>query len=121
MCRPQHTIRTVPLAALSVDAWTATHVALLAGRSKEATTRSESRTWRGRLASMKRTVTISFELTQYQRNQIKRLGSMLWPGQNLSHSELCRRILLDGVDGKLAGQLPPGERLLEAVCQPRRE
>jgi hypothetical protein len=67
---------------------------------------------------MKRTVTVTFELTRSQVNKIKLLGSMLWPGQNLPYPEICRRVLLDGADRRLVSQLPPGERLLEATCKP---
>jgi hypothetical protein len=40
----------------------------------------------------KRTVTVKFELTQYQRNQLKQLGRVLWPEQHLVCDELCRRL-----------------------------
>ena len=43
----------------------------------------------------KRTVTIRFELTKYQANQLKALGRTLWPAINLPCDELCRRVLLD--------------------------
>jgi hypothetical protein len=67
---------------------------------------------------MKRTVTVTFELTRSQVNKIKLLGSLLWPSQNLPYPEICRRVLLDGADCRLVSQLPPGERLLEAACKP---
>jgi hypothetical protein len=57
---------------------------------------------RDRLAAMKRTVTVTFELTRSQTNKIKLLGSMLWPSQNLPYPEICRRVLLDGADHLLA-------------------
>jgi hypothetical protein len=47
----------------------------------------------------KRTVTIRFELTKYQVNQLRTLGRTLWPAINLPCDELCRRVLLDGVTG----------------------
>ena len=72
---------------------------------------------RDRLAAMKRTVTVTFELTRSQTNKIKLLGSMLWPSQNLPYPEICRRVLLDGADQRLATS--SGERLLEAMCQPQ--
>jgi len=64
----------------------------------------------------KRTVSVHYELTRYQTNQIKALGRRLWPGINLDYNEICRRVLLDAADQRLA--LCYGERLLEACCQP---
>jgi hypothetical protein len=70
---------------------------------------------RDRLAAMKRTVTVTFELTRSQTNKIKLLGSMLWPSQNLPYPEVCRRVLLEGAD-RMRGS--KDDRLLEEVCQP---
>ena len=64
----------------------------------------------------KRTVTIRFELTKYQVNQLRALGRSLWPAINLPCDELCRRMLLDGADRRMIRS--DGERLLEAGCQP---
>jgi hypothetical protein len=64
----------------------------------------------------KRTVTIRFELTKYQVNQLKTLGRTLWPAINLPCDELCRRVLLDGADRRMVRS--DDERLLEAGCQP---
>jgi len=49
----------------------------------------------------KRTVTIRFELTKYQANQLKALGRALWPAINLPCDELCRRVLLDGANRRI--------------------
>jgi hypothetical protein len=65
----------------------------------------------------KRTVTIRFELTKYQVNQLNMLGRNLWPAINLPCDELCRRVLLDGADRRMVRS--DGERLLEALCQPQ--
>ena len=65
---------------------------------------------------MKRTMTIKFELTQYQYHQIKALGRTLWADQSFSRDELCRRVLLVGADRMLASS--NGDRLLEGSCQP---
>ena len=64
----------------------------------------------------KRTVTIRFELTKYQLNQLRTLSRTLWPAINLPCDELCRRVLLDGADRRMVRS--DGERLLEAFCQP---
>jgi hypothetical protein len=64
----------------------------------------------------KRTMTIHFELTKYQVNQLRALGRNLWPAVNLPFDELCRRVLLDGADRRRVRS--DGERLLEALCQP---
>jgi len=66
-------------------------------------------------AMQKRTVTNRFELTKYQVNQLRALGRSLWPAINLPCAELCRRVLLDGVDRRMVTS--DGERLLEAGCQ----
>lgn len=65
---------------------------------------------------MKRTATVKFELTVYQSNQLRALGRVLWPEQNLSRDEVCRRVLLDGVDRRMIRS--DGERLLGTLCQP---
>jgi hypothetical protein len=64
----------------------------------------------------KRTVTIRFELTKYQANQLRALGPSLWPAINLPCDELCRRVRLDGADRRTVRN--DGERLREEVCQP---
>jgi hypothetical protein len=70
---------------------------------------------------MKRTLTVTFELTQYQLNQIRRLGNQCWP-QNLGRDELCRRLLLDGCDALLIREHfsfdQEHPRLLEPACTP---
>lgn len=73
--------------------------------------------------ALKRTLTVSFELTPYHYNQIKRLGGIRWPDQHLLRDELCRRLLLAGCDNMIAGDLsssPRQERLLEPACSPVR-
>jgi len=64
---------------------------------------------------VKRTRTIRFELTKHQVNQLKALGHVLWPAVNLPCAELCRRVLLDGVDRRMARSA--GEHLLEPGCE----
>jgi len=64
----------------------------------------------------KRTLTINFQLTKHQVNQLKALGHKLWPDRNLSYQEICRRVLLDGADRRMARSA--GERLLEPGCEP---
>jgi len=66
--------------------------------------------------TLKRTTTVTFEITHYQRNQLKALGHKLWPDRNLSYQEICRRVLLDGADRMLATN--SHDRLLEACCTP---
>ena len=66
--------------------------------------------------TLKRTTTVTFEITHYQRNQLKALGHKLWPDRNLSYQEICRRVLLDGADRRMARSA--GERLLEPGCEP---
>jgi hypothetical protein len=65
----------------------------------------------------KRTVTVTFEVTRHQCNQLKALGRTLWPDRNLSYQEVCRRVLLEGAD-RMRGS--NGDRLLETVCQPQK-
>ena len=65
----------------------------------------------------KRTVTIRYELTKYQANQLRTLGRALWPGHNLHRDEICRRVLLEGADRMLATSR--SDRLLEACCLPK--
>jgi hypothetical protein len=72
-----------------------------------------------RYAVMRRTLTVTFELTPYQNNQIKLLGRILWPDQSLSRDELCRRLLLDGCDGMIEHSASQHhEHLLEPACLP---
>jgi hypothetical protein len=64
----------------------------------------------------KRTVTVTFEVTHHQCNQLRALGRTLWPDRNLSYQEVCRRVLLEGAD-RMRGT-SNGDKLLEVVCQP---
>jgi hypothetical protein len=56
----------------------------------------------GKLSAMgygqKRTVTVTFEVTHHQCNQLRALGRTLWPDRVLDHNEVCRRVLLEGAD-----------------------
>jgi hypothetical protein len=66
----------------------------------------------------KRTLTIRFELTAYQNNQLRALGRTLWPGKTLSRDEVCRRLALDAADQRLV--TGADDRLLEQACTPSR-
>ena len=66
--------------------------------------------------TVKRTITIRFELTRSQVNHLRTLGRNLWPAINLPCDELCRGVLLDGADRLLATN--SHDRLLEACCTP---
>jgi hypothetical protein len=72
-----------------------------------------------RLAAMQPNLTVIFPLTPYQWQEIQALGEIFWPDQKLTHSELCRRVLLEGAQRMLASDIP-GERkrLLEEACLP---
>ena len=61
-------------------------------------------------------MTVMFELTKHQTNQIQALGHALWPDQHLHRDEICRRVLLDAADQRL--RLSYADRLLEEVCRP---
>lgn len=64
---------------------------------------------------------VSIELTAKQLKAIEELGKVLWPGQSLLRSELCRRILLAEADGQITADLRnyvPRRRLLEPECVP---
>ena len=53
--------------------------------------------------------TITLELTAFQVEELKRLGGIQWPGEGLTLSEVCRRILLDGADGMRTGEWRGGQ------------
>lgn len=68
-----------------------------------------------------KTTTISL-LTDFQVQELERLGLILWPGEGLELAELCRRVLLNGADGMRNGGQESwkfGRQLLEPENFPR--
>ena len=54
--------------------------------------------------------TIKIEMTSFQVAELAHLGEILWPGESLTMSEVCRRVLLDGADGMRAAEWRQGGR-----------